>query len=268
LSHPRTVQQVLPARETLEGAGVTVFRTIGSPILDEFTLPDPDTSPGLPWHPHRGFETVSYLLEGSIHHQDQAGGEGLLEPGDVQWMTAGSGIVHQEMPVPGSGPCRGLQLWVNLPSAHKGAAPRYQEYKREQLPLSETDGCSVRVIAGSYQELSGVIETTIPITFLDISLAAGHTFNTTIDSSLSLFCYVLEGSGEFGEQNTLGRERTLLTFSSGDVLTVLASTALRFLCIAGRPIEEPVCRYGPFVMNSQAEIIRAIKDYQQGRLMQ
>lgn len=277
----RRVERVVRGSPTTEGAGVRLTRLIGKsglPDLDPFLLLDEfrsddaaDYLEGFPDHPHRGFETVTYMLAGRMRHGDNQGNVGLLRPGSVQWMTAGRGIVHSEMPEQEDGLMWGFQLWVNLPASDKMTPPRYQEIEPEAVPVVErADGVRVKVIAGQVDGVEGAVRAvaTEPV-YLDVSLPAGAAFRHALPADHSAFVYVFEGAvrvGE-GEAGELIRRGELAVLGSGDSVTVAAAgpEASRLLLVAGRPLEEPVARYGPFVMNSEAEIDQAIEDYRAGR---
>jgi hypothetical protein len=240
-------------------------------LLDVFRSDDPqDYIAGFPPHPHRGFETVTYLLHGNMRHKDSAGHEGVIRAGGVQWMTAGSGIEHSEMPEQEHGLLYGFQLWVNLPAAQKMTAPRYQEYEPEQIPLEQVEeGVTVRVIAGETEQgTRGAVEDiSAEATYLDVSLAEGRHFVQRLPQNHSAFIYVIEGALQ-----VLGAERevpvpaeSLVVLDHGDHLHVLANADARLLLVAGVPFAEPVARYGPFVMNTEEEIRQAFEDYRAGR---
>ncbi|HEY4230602.1 MAG TPA: pirin family protein [Thermoanaerobaculia bacterium] len=286
MSTSRSVQKVLPSVETLEGAGFLVHRPFPTSALDQFDpflLLDemgpmdlaPGEARGAPDHPHRGFETVTYLLSGEMEHHDSRGNRGRLTPGDVQWMTAGSGVVHSEMPAASfqreGGRMHGFQLWVNLPRRDKMMAPRYQEIPAERIPeaASEDGAVTVRVLAGEALGKRAVIDTRTPITYLDVRLRPGAVFEQPLDAKLRAFVYVVEGSGEFGAGRTPAGQHELVLFrSDGERVRLAASGTepLRALLIAGEPLDEPVARAGPFVMNTRAEVVQAFEDYQTGRL--
>jgi redox-sensitive bicupin YhaK (pirin superfamily) len=282
----RRVQSVIPSIETLEGAGFLVHRPFPGPALDHFDpflLLDemgpsdlaPGEAKGAPDHPHRGFETVTYLLEGAMVHGDSRGNRGRLGPGDVQWMTAGSGVVHSELPAPEllerGGRLHGFQLWVNLPRSDKRMAPRYQEVPSARIPVgrSPDGGAVVRVIAGESLGAQAVIDTRTPISYLDVELAVGAVLEQPIAPDFHAFAYVVSGQGSFGPERNAARPHELVLFGNdGDAVRMETSgkTPLRALLIAGRPIGEPVARMGPFVMNTRAELIEAFEDFQNGRL--
>jgi quercetin 2,3-dioxygenase len=282
----RSVSQVVPAIQTLEGAGFLVNRPFPTAALDQvdpFLLLDemgpsqlaPGQAQGAPDHPHRGFETVTYLLSGAMEHRDSQGNRGRLTPGDVQWMTAGSGVVHSEMPEPDfaarGGRMHGFQLWVNLPRGDKMTRPRYQEIPAARIPVATSkDGrVKVHVIAGEALGETAVIQTRTPIVYLDVELAPGGVHSQPLPSDFNAFVYVVEGEGLFGAQRRRARPHELVLFeNSGDSARLEASgdSPLRALLIAGVPLGEPVARYGPFVMNTRAEVLQAFEDYQSGRL--
>jgi hypothetical protein len=284
----RTVAGVINSVETLEGAGFLVRRPFPKSSFSEFDpflLLDelgpinlkPGQAKGAPDHPHRGFETVSYVLDGRLEHKDSAGHAGLLNPGDVQWMTAGAGVVHSEMPesmfTQTGGRLHGIQLWVNLPQRDKMMRPRYQEIPAAHIPVAQTEDRSVtvRVIAGEALGAKAVIQTRTPITYLHFTLQPGATMIQPVPKEYNAFVYVLEGSGLFGTEPAPGDDGQMVLFSQDGEDVVISNPAdaqrpLDLLLIAGVPLNEPVVRYGPFVMNTEAEIIQAINDYQEGRM--
>ncbi|RRN79134.1 MULTISPECIES: pirin family protein [Pseudoxanthomonas] len=265
---------------TSDGAGVRLTRVIGGPelpdldpflLLDEFgTDRAEDYIAGFPDHPHRGFETVTYMLDGRMRHRDNHGNEGLLTSGGVQWMTAGRGLVHSEMPEQESGRMRGFQLWVNLPAREKMTDPRYQEFGAERIPVAHpAAGVEVRVIAGRAGGVEGPIRqpATDPL-YLDIILAAGSAWECELAAGHNAFAYVFEGQatvGEGGDARLL--ETSELGVLGGGTRLVLraGATPARLILVAGRPLREPVARYGPFVMNTRQELMQAFVDFQEGR---
>ncbi len=277
--HYRGIRQKIRGMATSDGAGVRLTRVIGSqamPMLDPFLMLDEfgsekpgDYIGGFPSHPHRGFETVTYMLDGRMRHKDNHGNEGLLTPGSVQWMSAGRGIVHSEMPEQEEGLMRGFQLWVNLPASEKMSAPKYQEFNAGQIPLVElSDGSQIKVIAGQIGDVSGPVKqpATDPLYF-DIRLNAGRSFEHGIPSDHNAFVYVYEGSLNLviDDQKHLVQTSELISLTQGDRVHFVANENARFIFVAGRPLNEPVARYGPFVMNTQAEIHEAIADFQAGK---
>jgi redox-sensitive bicupin YhaK (pirin superfamily) len=287
VTETRAVRRIFPARPTLEGAGVRLKRAFGfgeAPefdpflLLDDFHSADPaDYLAGFPWHPHRGIETITYILHGQVEHGDSMGNSGVIGPGDVQWMTAGSGIIHQEMPHgdPTSAAAGnaatllwGFQLWANLPAAHKMMDPRYQEVKSSQVPRVELDGGAVaRVICGSVSGTAGPVRDIMTDPeYLDISVPAGSRFAHPVRRGHTVFAYVIEGSGEFGEGGAakVGRENAIL-FSDGDQVVIATDREpARFLLVSGRPLGEPIAWRGPIVMNTEEELRRAFQEYQEG----
>ncbi|PIA53673.1 hypothetical protein AQUCO_00900330v1 [Aquilegia coerulea] len=219
---------------------------------------------GFPDHPHRGFETVTYMLQGSFSHQDFAGHKGIIGTGDVQWMTAGRGIIHSEMPI-GEGSQTGLQLWINLSSKDKMIEPRYQELLREDIKKAEKDGVEVRIIAGESMGVRSPVYTRTPTMFLDFTLKPGAHLQQSIPEAWNSFVYVIEGEGIFGSLNSSpASAHHVLVLNFGDGLNVWNKSVapLRFVLIGGQPLNEPVAQYGPFVMNTKAEIDQTIEDYQ------
>ena len=278
MSQPRRVIRTVRGQATSDGAGVRLTRVIGGqalPELDPFLLLDEfgtdrpeDYIAGFPDHPHRGFETVTYMLDGRMRHRDNHGNEGLLVPGAVQWMTAGRGIVHSEMPEQEQGRMRGFQLWVNLPAREKMTAPRYQEFGPERIPeVRPAPGVVARVIAGELGGVRGPIEqpATDPV-YLDLQLEAGAALSVPLTAGHTTFAYVYEGQAALGEDAAAVVAGELARLSDGDTLAIAAGAAgCRMILVAGRPLGEPVARHGPFVMNTRQELIEAFNDYQAGR---
>ena len=286
----RTVMQQLPGMPTSDGAGVKLTRIIGTPqldMLDPFLMLDcfesddaDDYVAGFPTHPHRGFETVTYLLNGRMRHKDNAGNEGVIEPGGVQWMTAGKGILHSEMPEQQEGLLKGFQLWVNLPAKAKMSEPGYQEFSPELTPLEQRDnGIEIRVIAGETNQgtVGPVINTHTYPTYMDVSLPANTTFDQRLVNDHNAFIYVIEGEVSVqdstgsaqGKANNTVKAKNLAALSKGDNITVSSNiNGARFLLIAGKPLNEPVARMGPFVMNTQTEIRQAVEDFHSGKFGQ
>ena len=276
-SEARRVVAVIQGVPTSDGAGVKLTRVIGQralPDLDPFLMLDEfgsekgaDYIAGFPDHPHRGFETVTYMLDGRMRHGDNKGHSGLLVSGSVQWMTAGRGIVHSEMPEQEDGLMRGFQLWVNLPARDKMCEPRYQEYAPEKIPVARpAAGVTVKVIAGEVAGVKGPVGgvATDP-TYLDIALEKGATFSHPLPKDYNAFAYVFEGAGMVGIKEI--EKGHLAVLSQGERFEVTADDqAARMILVAGRPLREPVAKYGPFVMNTPEEIQQAIADYQAGRL--
>ncbi|WP_327096117.1 pirin family protein [Nocardia vinacea] len=286
----RKVSSISTAHQQREGAGFEVRRPFPSMDLrsaDPFILLDqmgpvayePYEAKGAPWHPHRGFETVTYVMDGTMVHHDSNGGGGVISEGDTQWMTAGSGILHDELPaeelVIAGGWFHGIQLWVNLPRAQKMAAPRYQDLRGSELTLvsSHDGGALVRIIAGEMGGFEGPGSTYTPIAYAHASLAPGSQLETPWPQRFTAMAYVLSGSGTVGAERRAISEGQLAVFGPGDSITVAADALqhnrtgdLEVLLLGGLPIKEPVVQYGPFVMNTRAEIIQAMADYQAGRM--
>ena len=268
----RRLHAFLDASTQAEGEGATVHRTIGTPrlseldpflLLDEFEL-KPGTGAGFPEHPHRGFETMTYMLSGQMKHADTVGNEGVIGPGDAQWMTAGSGIIHSEMPVEDGTPVHGMQLWVNLPADQKMNAPKYRDAVDADMPVAVGEGYEVKVIAGSFEGKQGPVDgVAIAPLYLDVSLNAGKNIEIPVDDGHTAFLYVLNGEVALGG-NQLPTRRIAILSDEGDV-EVSASSDSRFILVAGRKLGEPVARYGPFVMNTRDEIMTAINDFRAGR---
>ena len=284
----RTVAGVVNSIETLEGAGFLVRRPFPKPQFSEFDpflLLDemgpmelgPNQAKGAPDHPHRGFETVTYMLSGEMEHRDSRGHAGRLTPGDVQWMTAGSGVVHSEMPsaefARSGGRMHGFQLWVNLPKPDKMMKPRYQEIPGSQIPKATSgDGLvTVSVIAGEAMNRKAVIETRTPIMYLHYSLKPGGVVTQAVPSGFNIFAYVIDGQGLFGAERERGDDGQMVLFAPDGTEVRIenpsdATSTLDVLLIGGVPLNEPVARYGPFVMNTKEEIYQAIEDYRLGKM--
>jgi redox-sensitive bicupin YhaK (pirin superfamily) len=293
------VKRLIRAKPTLEGAGVHLRRAFGfgetkdfDPflLLDDFRSDDPDEyRAGFPWHPHRGIETITYVLAGNVDHADSLGNKGSVAPGDVQWMTAGSGIVHQEMPRgDAKGRMHGFQLWANLPASLKMTSPRYQDIRAAEIPeVMDDDGTAVRVICGSVQGRTGpVVGIAADPSYVDVTVRPGLRKTIPVETSRHAFAYVFAGSGKFCNASgplavptegtgwgdiTLATEaenRSLVVFDRGDEVTVQAGEqGIRFLLVSGRPLREPVAWYGPIVMNTQAELRQAFEEFQAGTFL-
>ncbi|WP_454831609.1 pirin family protein [Pseudoxanthomonas wuyuanensis] len=279
-SSPARIQRKVRGRATSDGAGVKLTRVIGGPelpdldpflLLDEFgTDRAEDYIAGFPEHPHRGFETVTYMLDGRMRHRDNHGNEGLLTPGSVQWMTAGRGLVHSEMPEQESGRMRGFQLWVNLPAREKMTEPKYQEFAPDRIPVATpASGVSVKVIAGAVGDVRGPIAqpATEPV-YLDISLDPGQAWRYLLPEGHNAFVYAFEGTATVGEGDDARplETRELAVLGGGNALALRAgSQPTRLILVAGKPLREPVMRHGPFVMNTKQELMQAFVDFQEGR---
>ena len=293
----RPVKSIVQSKPTMEGAGVKLRRAFGfgntsefDPflLLDDFRNDNPaDYQAGFPWHPHRGIETITYVLAGSVDHGDSLGNRGTLGAGDVQWMTAGRGILHQEMPHgDAKGRMHGFQLWANLPSSQKMTAPRYQDVKAAEIPeIVDDDGTKVRVITGEFWGKKGPVEgVAADPRYLDVFVPPGQRKTLKVETERHAFAYVFEGSGSFAssskpfgvlvEKEIDGQEivlrekagdRSLVLFDSGDEVTVQAGEqSVRFLLVSGKPIQEPVAWHGPIVMNTQAELQQAVAELRNG----
>jgi redox-sensitive bicupin YhaK (pirin superfamily) len=280
----RHLQKIIEAIATSDGAGVKLRRSLGSDqaarldpflMLDEFFSDNPDDYlAGFPAHPHRGFETVTYMLDGRMEHKDHLGNTGDLGPGSVQWMTAGRGVIHSEMPRQSEGRMRGFQLWINLPAREKMKPAAYRDIPASQIPELTFDGGTIRVIAGQLnvdgQHVAGAVNgpadplTTDP-TYLDLRLDAGREFSLPVTAGYNAMVYVFDGEAEIGGKRVPKRAAGIL--ADGDTLEIQAGQAgARLLVLAGKPINEPVVQYGPFVMNTREEIEQAMRDYRDGRL--
>lgn len=287
MSATRTIERTYPSVRTVEGGGFIVHRPFPTRNLmdfDPFLLLDemgpvdyaPGEAKGAPDHPHRGFETVTYALEGEFGHKDSAGHSGTLRAGDVQWMTAGAGVVHSEMPAPSfvetGGRVHGLQLWVNLPKRDKMIAPRYQEMPSAGIPVATSDDGKVRVkvIAGEALGVKAAIDTRTPILYQHFTLQPGAKIEHAVPRDFRVFAYGLSGKGFYGEQRLeIGAQQMIVFGNDGDTVTFAAGDEpLDVLLFGGVPLNEPVVRYGPFVMNTEDEIRQAVIDYQAGRMGQ
>jgi len=273
----RPLVALVSAVPTIEGAGVHLKRSIGSralPGLDPFLLLDDihtdvpsEYVKGFPTHPHRGFETVTYMIEGSLEHRDSVGNRGQLVPGSAQWMTAGRGIIHSEMPLQPRGPLWGLQLWVNLPRSAKMVAPRYQDIGPESIPELGVQGTRTRLVAGSLGGDTGPVQgIAVNPLFLDVALPQRGRFEHELAVDHTAFAYVLDGVAELGPERREANAGSFAIFGPGRALLVRSAPGARLLLVSGRAWNEPVARRGPFVMNTEAELERAFADYRSGRL--
>ena len=279
VSHSRQVEQQVAGHPTSDGAGVKLNRVLTHQwqrrldpflMLDAFGSDKPDDYiAGFPDHPHRGFETVTYMIAGRMLHRDSAGHEGLLENGDVQWMTAGRGLIHSEIPQQEDGVMEGFQLWLNLPAKDKLCEPWYRDIASEALPrFSNGQGAAVTVIAGHSHGVMGAVtrEVTAPL-YLDVHMAPGAQFSQRLPAEHNAFIYVYRGAVSVAGQSVPAERMAILANDAAtDGVTVQASGEARFLLIAGQPLREPIVQYGPFVMNSQQEIYQAIQDFREGRM--
>jgi redox-sensitive bicupin YhaK (pirin superfamily) len=282
MSAMRHVREIIEPQLVIEGAGVLLRRSFGpnranrfDPFLlfDHFAFNDPLEGPilGFPTHPHRGIETVTYMLEGNVRHRDSLGNAGVIGPGDVQWMTSGRGILHEEMPRRGAnGVIQGFQLWVNLPAAQKMSAPRYQEIAAGTIPALEQGGARVRLVAGTYAGMTGpVTEIAAQPIYLDVELEAGAGFRLPLPAGHTAVAYVFEGKGTFGSSGgseTIDATPRMVVLEGGDEVQAQASaqTPMRFMLMAGAPFGESIVPYGPFVMNTEDEIRQALAELRDG----
>jgi len=299
MSGVRKIQKVIKSKPTMEGAGVHLKRVFGfqhTPQLDPFLLLDDFHSndpaeylQGFPWHPHRGIETITYILHGEVEHGDSLGNQGVIHTGEVQWMTAGSGIIHQEMPKgDAQGRLWGFQLWANLPATHKMMAPRYREVKNTAIPeLTLENGAMIRIISGEVNQVSGPVQDVVTNPqYLDIRLPANTPFHHPIAQGYTVFAYIIEGAGYFDERrdpyqfdlegvnyfdlqrDCLMSSETLVLYDRDGELAVESNhDGLRFLLVSGKPIGEPVAWYGPIVMNTQQELQQAFDEYRRGTFL-
>ena len=277
--HPRTVERLVTGHPTSDGAGVKLTRVLTQPLqrrLDPFLMLDvfgsdqaDDYIAGFPHHPHRGFETVTYMIAGRMLHRDSAGHKGLLENGGVQWMTAGRGVIHSEIPQQEEGVMEGFQLWLNLPAQDKMSAPWYRDFAAGELPNFTTDdGVEAIVIAGESHGVSGAVTraVTAPL-YLDLHLPAGTSFSQPLPAGHNAFVYVYRGQVKLGDVEVPVRNMAILANAADrDGVRIEALEEARVLLIAGRPLGEPIAQYGPFVMNTEQEIYQAVADYRAGRL--
>jgi redox-sensitive bicupin YhaK (pirin superfamily) len=299
MTEVRKIRKVLQSKPTIEGAGVHLKRVFGFsqvPMFDPFLLLDDFRSntpehyvKGFPWHPHRGIETITYVIGGSVEHGDSMGNSGVITAGDVQWMTAGGGIIHQEMPQGDpEGRMYGFQLWANLPKSYKMMDPRYRDVKQAQIPeMSLPSGATVKVICGTVNGTQGPVQDIVTDPeYLDVTVPPGTTFSHLVDRGKTVFAYVIDGEGYFDQDrdayaheiigsNYFDLKRscvcgngTVVLYGDGDEVSVTSEkSGVRFLLISGRPIGEPVAWYGPIVMNTQEELKRAFQEYQDGTFL-
>lgn len=279
MNHPRSIKRHSRSHPTIEGAGVRLHRAFGYhdlPAFDPFLMFDDfrgdkpeDYLAGFPWHPHRGIETVTYMLEGTVEHGDSMGHAGSVDAGGIQWMTAGSGIIHQEMPKPVNGRMGGFQLWVNLPRAYKMMEPRYQEISADAIPtVTMTGGVGITVISGTIGGITGPVRDIIAEPeYLDVTMQPGAQFTHPVPSGFTAAVYVFEGGGVFdsnGKQELMNRDIALYG-TDGDCISVSAGdTGVRFLFFSGKPLHEPIAWGGPIVMNTEEELEQAFQDYRNG----
>ncbi len=273
----RKLKQSISALTVSEGAGVTVHRTIGTPalrqldpflMLDHFGSDNPDEYiAGFPDHPHRGFVTLTYMIDGHMLHQDSMGSRGDLQAGSVQWMKAASGVIHSEMPQQTNGLMRGFQLWINLPATEKMGRPAYQDFPSARIPVAHAGGATVKIISGAYAGQRGPVDDPhTAVTYLDVSLTPNNEFSHDLPAGLNAFVYVYEG--RIGIASDSVNTHTLAVLGAGDRVSLVAGDGgARLILVAGRPLHEPVVQYGPFVMNTEDEIRQAVDDYRHDRLV-
>ncbi|MFW9944493.1 MAG: pirin family protein [Candidatus Sifarchaeia archaeon] len=274
----RFVQDVWKSKPTLEGAGVRLRRAFGFnevPLFDPFLLLDDfgsdnpeDYMAGFPWHPHRGIETITYMLEGEVQHGDSLGNKGVIGTGDVQWMTAGSGIIHEEMPRRQEGLLAGFQLWANLPRSHKMIDPRYREVKSSDIPeVTMGDSATAKIVAGEVDGVKGPVQDVVTSPeYLDVSVNSESEFSHTVERGHTVFAYVIEGKAYFDTDKNLAHEtKNVILFGDGEQVIVSTGVVpVRFLLVSGNPIREPVAWRGPIVMNTQEELQIAFEEYRRG----
>ncbi len=269
----RKVEKILERRLTLEGAGVKLRRVLGNDdestldpflLLDHFGTENPkDYIKGFPWHPHRGMETVTYMWTGEVEHGDSMGNKGVIKSGDVQWMTAGSGIIHQEMPQKYKGLMQGFQLWVNLPAKKKMIDPKYRGITKDQIPIIKKDGQTIKVIAGKIDGVEGPVrDLSTETEYFDVELAAGKEFQHLTHKKLTVFSYIINGSVEVDDQKI--KNGQCAVFSRDDSVKISSLSGTRFLFVAGEPLNEPVAWRGPIVMNTEEELDKAFEELEEG----
>jgi len=275
----RSVERIITGQAVSDGAGVKINRVLTQNLqrrLDPFLMLDnfgsdqaSDYLAGFPSHPHRGFETVTYMLEGRMRHRDSSGNEGLLTNGGVQWMTAGRGVIHSEMPEQEEGMMSGFQLWLNLPAKDKMRAPWYRDFNGDEVPVFTTEnGARVKVIAGGSHGVDGAVqrEVTEPI-YIDVDLPAGASFSQALPEGHNAFIFTYRGAVRVGDKDVASGKMAILANTAGaDGVNVHTTDASRFILVAGKPLNEPIAQYGPFVMNTQAEVFAAVEDFRAGKL--
>jgi len=273
-----SVKKIYKAVETTDGAGVRLNRVFGyneTPEFDPFLLLDyfasdkpEDVIKGFPWHPHRGIETITYMLKGSVEHQDSLGNKGIIKDSEVQWMTAGSGIVHQEMPMPPEGKTEGFQFWLNLPSDEKMSDPKYGDITADMLESYKEDGIEVKVIGGSYKNAKGPVQRErLSVNLLDIELSPGVDFEYKLTEERNAYVFVFHGSGVFGVEKLLVESATAIRFNNSGTLRISTEKGIRFILAEGKPIAEPIAWGGPIVMNTREELRTAFREYENGTFL-
>lgn len=275
MSSIREFIRIVDGMPASDGAGVSLLRVIGTPtldfldpflMLDEFKNDDPGAYvAGFPEHPHRGFETVSYMKQGKMRHRDSVGNEGVIADGGVQWMTAGRGIIHSEMPEQSEGLLWGYQLWVNLPAEHKMTAPRYQDIQSEGIPEISEDGVDVRIMAGDWRGHKGASQTLWPVGYLDVQIAPNQTFTHEISATANAMTFIYEGEAISGARRAKDHQLAILSKEEGHVSITAGENGCGMLFMWGEPIGEPVAKMGPFVMNTREELFQAAEDFRAGR---
>jgi quercetin 2,3-dioxygenase len=264
---------ILTGRSTIDGAGVKLFRVFANDsanltdpflLLDNFGSDKPeDYIKGFPWHPHRGIETVTYMLDGEVEHEDSIGNKGIINSGDIQWMTAGNGILHQEMPKAKIGMMQGMQLWVNLSSKNKMTSPKYRGITSKEVPVIKMDGTEIKIISGIYGEKKGPVkDLNVDVEYFDVILNKGKTITFNLKKGYTTFCYLLQGNGDF-EGDTVEKKQLIL-IKDAATLTVKAKENSRFIFVSGMPIKEPIAWGGPIVMNTQEELRIAFDELNRG----
>ncbi|MAR36130.1 MAG: hypothetical protein CMG19_04905 [Candidatus Marinimicrobia bacterium] len=272
----RKIEKIIQGVETSDGAGVNLTRIIGSPdlnmldpflLLDEFGSENPkDYISGFPPHPHRGFETITYMINGKFRHKDSAGNEGILSDGSVQWMTAGRGVIHSEMPEQTDGLVRGFQLWLNLPKELKMIRPSYYDIPQDRIPQIDIPGGTIKIIAGKYNNIKGPGNPHTGMFYHDVNLKKNTNFNKSLIDGWNVFIYVYEGNIMI-DSKVLKKDLAVMN-SIGDLELHTVNDGAKFIIIGGKPLNEPVARGGPFVMNTKQEVLQAFSDYQNGLLDQ
>lgn len=271
----REFTRIVDGMPASDGAGVSLLRVIGTPaldfldpflMLDEFKNDDPGAYvAGFPEHPHRGFETVSYMKQGKMRHHDSVGNEGVIADGGVQWMTAGRGIIHSEMPEQSEGLLWGYQLWVNLPAEHKMIEPRYQDIQSDGIPELYEDGVDVRIMAGHWRDQNGASQTLWPVGYLDVKIAPGARFTHTLSSTCNAMAFIYEGEATSGQHRASDHQLAILSRGQEEVEITAGENGCGMLFMWGEPIGEPVAKMGPFVMNTREELFQAAEDFRAGR---
>ena len=270
---------ILQERPTLEGAGVRLKRVFGydeTTYLDPFLLLDhfgsdnpKDYLAGFPWHPHRGIETITYMIHGEVKHGDSLGNGGVIRNGDIQWMTAGSGIIHQEMPQKTEGTMVGFQLWANLPSSHKMMDPRYRDITDSMTPIVEENGVKIKIVCGEYNGTKGPVQDIVTEPqYFDITMMPNSEFIYNFPNKHTVFAYIFEGEGYFDENKELPKKAgQLILYDEGDDINIASEKKVRFLLVSGKPIKEPIAWYGPIVMNTKKELEIAFREFREGTFL-